>query len=68
MKLREYLNAYKIKVAELVKRTGIGYSTIYTYLSGNKKPGQENAEILERETGGRVTVKELRGKDDRDKG
>ncbi len=67
MKLKEYLEKYKIKPIEFAVQCNIAISALYFYMSGKRIPYQKTAERIEYETRGRVTVKELRGKDDREK-
>lgn len=63
--LKEYLVNYRTTKAELAFRCKIASRTLDSYLLGKRKPTQKNAEKIERETGGRVTVLIQRGTDDR---
>lgn len=65
MQLRDYLTKYQISVAEFARRTGVTDRCIWHYLAGRRKPQQDTAEKIEKETDGLCTVLELRGKDDR---
>lgn len=63
--LKEYLVKYRMTKAELAFRCKIASRTLDSYLLKKRKPNQENAEKIERETGGRVTVLIQRGIDER---
>ncbi len=65
MTLHEYLKKYKVSMTVFAFRCGISVASITHYMSGTRKPRQKVAEAIERETAERVTVMELRGKDDR---
>ncbi len=65
MTLKEYLSKYKISMTEFAFRSGISIAALYNYKDGRRTPDQKMAEKIERETGGRVTVMQLRGKDER---
>ena len=65
MKLREYLQKYRITRKEFSQRVGVSDASIYNYLFGRKNPTQKIAERIEKESDGLVTVFELRGKDAR---
>lgn len=67
MTLKEYLQQTGLNIAYLSLTSGLGYSTLYGYVAGTARPHQRNAERLEKVTGGKVTVMDLRGKDDRKK-
>lgn len=65
MTLKEYLDNRFDSPMSLAFRCELTIASIYNYLSGKRKPYQWAAERIEKETGGRVTVEELRGKDER---
>lgn len=65
MKLREFLDHYRIHPLEFALRCEISPASIYAYLSGRTIPRQKIAEKIESVTQGHVTVKELRGEDER---
>lgn len=67
MLLRQFVDKYKVDPVKFALDCGIRPSTIYSYLSGKRKPYQETAEAIEKMSDGLVTVKELRGKDDRER-
>lgn len=66
MKLKEYFDKYKINPVEFAVRCRLSPASIYLYLKG-RQPHQKTAEIIEKESDGLVSVKELRGTDDRQK-
>lgn len=66
MTLQEFLDNFHIHPQELAFRCGISLASVYNYLGGYNIPSQRIAERIELETNSRVTVKELRGKDDRE--
>jgi DNA-binding transcriptional regulator YdaS (Cro superfamily) len=65
MTLKEYLTKYRIPVPEFAHRSRINPSSVWHYFAGRRKPNQRTAERIERASDGLVSVKELRGKDDR---
>lgn len=65
MTIREYIKTFKQPITGFAFRCGLSVSSLTHYMKGTRKPRQKLAEAIERETGGRVTVLELRGKDDR---
>lgn len=67
MKLKDYLEKYRISVTEFAYRVNLSATTIWHYMSERRRPYQETAERIEKETDGLVTVKELRGTDKRGK-
>lgn len=67
VKLKEFLDKYKIDKTKFAAKLDTNAATIYHYMSGRNKPRQKLAERIEKETDGLVTVMELRGKDDRNK-
>lgn len=66
MKLKDFLEKYRIHPVEFAVRCGISPASVYLYLKG-RKPNQRTAEIIEKESDGVVSVLELRGKDKRNK-
>jgi predicted transcriptional regulator len=66
MKLRDFLEKYRIHPVEFAVRCGISPASIYLYLKG-RKPNQRTAELIEKESDGVISVLELRGKDKRKK-
>jgi ribosome-binding protein aMBF1 (putative translation factor) len=65
MKFKEFFETCGINKTKLAADLELNLNTIYGYMSGKWKPSQEAAERIEKYTGGRVTVMEMRGKDDR---
>jgi DNA-binding transcriptional regulator YdaS (Cro superfamily) len=65
MTLKEYLKQFKVPITKFAFHCGLSVSSLTHYMNGNRKPRQGKAEAIEKESGGRVTVKELRGTDDR---
>jgi len=65
MNLKDYFAKYRVSKEEFAVRVGISFGAIANYLRGYRRPTQAIAQRIERETGGRVTVMTLRGKDDR---
>ena len=65
MNLKDYFDNRMDSVEGLAYKCGLTASAMWHYLSGRRKPYQKTAERIEIETGGRVTVLEQRGKDDR---
>ena len=76
MKLDHYFLMYNIDIEDFAinkcryvkngRERHISIPSIYLYLRGKARPYQWTAEIIEKATNGLVTVKELRGKDDRE--
>jgi predicted transcriptional regulator len=66
MKLKDFLEKYRIHPVEFAVRCRISPASIYLYLRG-RTPNQKTAEIIERESDGLVSVLEMRGKDKRKK-
>lgn len=66
MQIKEFLDAFKVHPQALAFRCQISLASVYKYISGAGVPSQRIAERIELETNGRVTVKEMRGKDDRE--
>lgn len=58
MKLDEYLTKHMINKAAFARRCRISYRALQYYLEG-RIPHRYNAAIIERETGGQVTAKEM---------
>ena len=68
MKLKDYITQFhRGCVAEFAVRTDLSTTILWQYFSGLRRPSQKTAERIEKETGGRVTVLELRGEDNRNK-
>jgi predicted transcriptional regulator len=67
MLLKQYIEKYKIDPVKFALDCNIRPSSIYSYLNGKRKPLQKKAEMIEKMSDGLVTVKELRGKDDRER-
>lgn len=67
MLLRDFVRKYKIDVVKFSLECGSRPTTMYKYISGDRKPKQQMAENIERESDGLVTVREQRGCDDRDR-
>lgn len=67
MLLTEYIKKYKINPVKFAVDCECSPATIYNALRGGKKMYQSIAERIEKMSDNLVTVKELRGEDDRDK-
>lgn len=67
MLLKDYLEKYKIDRTKFSADCGIPYSTLMYYASKKGVPTQKRAELIEKFSDGAVTVKDMRGLDDRDK-
>lgn len=65
MTLKEYLKKNGIHPVEFAVKCRLSPATVYAYLNGSSKPHQKTAEKIEILTNYQVTVKELRGWDDR---
>lgn len=65
MKLKEYFDKRFDSVEGLAFKCGLTACCIWHYLRGVRVPRQKTAQRIELETGGRVTVMEQRGQDDR---
>jgi hypothetical protein len=65
MNLKDYFKNRFDSVEGVAYKCELTASAIWHYLSGRRKPSQKTAQRIEIETGGRVTVFEQRGKDDR---
>ena len=65
MKIKEYLSEFRMRAEQLAVMTELSVAALNHYMSGRRRPSQKTAERIERETGGRVTVMESRGKDAR---
>ena len=66
MKLKEFLQKYHFTYERVAKHCGISPTTIWKCADKDHKPSQKVALKLETFTKGLVTVKELRGRDDRE--
>lgn len=66
MKLREYFDKYNVNMSAFARECGVAVSTVFYYYHEKRTPYQKTAEIIEKKTDGLVTVKELRGKDERE--
>lgn len=66
MMLREFLDAYNIRTIEFAFRCGVSEQSLYAYMNGSRKPLKKTAKKIERESGGRVTIAELRGEEKKD--
>lgn len=67
MDLKFYLSKYRIPPTEFAARCGVCVASIHNYIAKSRIPRQKIAEKIEKISDGLVTVKELRGKDDREK-
>jgi len=65
MKLKEYLDLSDFSPKEIAAQWKIPYCTLLAYARGDHFPGQKRAEEIERMTKRQITVRELRGKDER---
>ena len=66
MKLKDFLEKYRIHPVEFAVRCKISPASIYLYLKG-RKPHQRTAERIEKASDGVVSVMELRDEDQRKK-
>lgn len=66
MKLKDFVKKYKMTSQKFCAGTGISHSTYWNLMAEKNSPFQKTAEAIEKFTKGLVTVKELRGKDDRE--
>lgn len=67
MKLKEYVLQYHKSVTKYAAKMDLSSAIVWQYFSGTRRPSQETAERIEVESGGRVTVAELRAEDSRGK-
>ena len=67
MKLKEYIQKYNLDVTQFAARCNVAYSSMYEYIRERIKPRQKVAERIEKNSDNLVTVKELRGEDDRER-
>lgn len=65
MKFKEFFDTCGINRTKIAADLELNLNTLYGYMAGRWKPSQAAAERIEKYTGGRVTVIEMRGKDDR---
>ena len=59
MKLREYLELNEITITRFAKDCKIPEGTMHIYYHGKATPGLVNALIIEKETHGSVSLKEM---------
>ena len=64
MKLKEYLFRYNLPVSVFAKEFAINACYMRMINRGEKKAGRQLAKEIEIYTGGQVTFKDLRGKDE----
>lgn len=62
MKLKEFLDSYKIHPVQIAFKSGVSLASMYVYLSGRGKPHLKTAKKISAATGGLVSVEELREK------
>ena len=67
MILKEYLQKSGTNAETFSVRSGVPFSSLYAYMSGRRKPSQRAAEKIEKASKGKITVMEMRGKDNRKK-
>lgn len=67
MNLKQYFDNRHDTVIGLAYKCGISVASVYNYLAEKRTPHHTIAQRIEKETGGRVTVVELRGFDERRK-
>jgi len=67
MHLKEFITKYKLTYAKFCRDCGISQGTLWNCLHGVHKPTQRIAEVIEDYTQKMVTVKDLRGRDDRER-
>lgn len=65
MTLEEFLKKFSISKEAFAVRTGLTYQCLGHIIAGRRRCRQKTAERIELESGGRVTVMELRGEDKR---
>lgn len=66
MKFKEFIQKYKLTCAKVCMAAQISPSTFWNLMRETTRPYQTTAESIEKFTKGIVTVRELRGCDDRD--
>jgi predicted transcriptional regulator len=65
MTLKEYLTKYRIGVGEFADRCDLTGSCMWHYLAGRRRPSKKTAEVIQKESDGLVTIKDLRGNEKR---
>lgn len=69
MDLKHYIVQYRrMSVEEFAIKLGVSSSTLWQYFSGVRRPTHKRAEKIQKLTDGLVTVKDLRGEDQKMKG
>lgn len=66
MKLKEWLDNYKISYRQLEKDTGIDHTALFRYAKGERQPSLGHAITIERVSKGKVSVAELELKKTKD--
>jgi transcriptional regulator with XRE-family HTH domain len=66
MTLKEFVNKYKMTGKKFCAGSGISFPTYWSLMKGSHRPSQRTSEKIEQFTQGLITVKELRGCDDRE--
>lgn len=59
MDLRTYLFNHRIKVASFARRINFSAVHLLKIVNGERRPSMKLAKIIEKETGGEVTVSDL---------
>jgi len=66
MKLKEWLDTYRVSYRELAKETGIHFTVICRYSNEERQPSLGHALTIERVSKGEVTVEDLYVEDKHD--
>lgn len=66
MKFKDFVEKYKMTEKRFCAGTGLCHTTYWSQLAEKNRPSQRTAEKIEKFTKNLVTVKELRGCDDRE--
>lgn len=61
MNIRDYLHVNRIRASDFARKLGVTPSYFIMVKNGKLKPGILLSKQIEIETGGKVTIKELRG-------
>jgi hypothetical protein len=67
MEPNDFIRKYKLDVTKFAADCGVSYPAMRAYIAKKRIPRQDVAERMEKVSDGVITVRESRGKDDRDK-
>lgn len=59
MDLEDYLKENDMWKAEFAKKIGVSPAAIYRYIDGTRRPSLAMASLIDKETKGKVTAKDL---------